>query len=316
MRVRLGLLREYLREAVLMDKSTTAAASTDSDAAVPGHLPNELPKSAALEEQGWVPGRWFPNGYEEEPYDHDRLGDPAGLPAPHGDMDETDERMEGDDKGNGIPDPLTGDDDQEIADHLRGDEEKTSLGDPPEEDPTEGTYNESVEPIWLDSEIKRFMLQEQLLVEYPPGAGMVDPTKPPKGFYTDFDMAKDHGDGDSIHGFWYASPAREKGTDGDPYHDEDPYAQWGFHSPKGPTDGTTHPAVSGEEGVAARKTPEIPELSGGGDTSKMLGANAKPGGGEVGSEGEPEEGEEGQGGEAGEGGEAGAGGQAQGEEQG
>jgi hypothetical protein len=293
-----------------MDKSTSPAAPTDKDAAVPGHLPNELPKSAALDEEAVVPGRWAPNGYEAEPYDHDAVGDPIGRPAPEdeGDLDETDERMMDDGKGNGIPDPVTGDEDKDISSHLRGDTDKLCLGSPPEEKPTHSVWDEGLEPDWLNREINRYLLQE-----YPAGAGMVDPVEPPHGFYTDFDMDKDHGSVDKVHGFWYASPARQQGADGDPFRGDDPYAQMGFHSPKGPKDGTTHPAVSGEEGFGALRAPEEWTLNAGGDTSTALGANAKPAGAGGESEGEPEEGEEG---EAGEGGEGSAGaGQAQGQKQ-
>lgn len=280
MRVRLGLLRAYLREAL-----TSRFAPTDDDATVPGHLPSELPPSASLDEEAWVPGRWMPG--EGEPVDSDdvnRLGNSG--------MDETDDRMEGDGKGNGLPDPKTGDEENEISDHLRTGEEKTSLGDPPEEEPHHSIWDEGAN--WLNQEIKRFMLQE-----YPAGAGAVDP-RDPKGFYSDFDMAKDHGDGDSIHGFWSGSPARAAGTDGDPFRSDDPYAQMGFHSPQGPTDGTTPPAVSGEEGVAARKAPEEWTLNAGSDTSKVLGPGAKPPSSVVGSDEEGgEEGDESQEGEEG-----------------
>lgn len=313
MKVRLGVLREFLREAVLMDKSTTAAAPSDPDAGVPGHRPNELPKSASLEddpmdEEAVVPGRWAPNGYEPEPYDHERLGNPVGLPSgAEGDLDETDDRMIGDGKGNGIPDPESGDEDDKISAHLRGDDDKTSLGSPPEEKPSHSVFDEGLEPDWLNREIKRYLLQE-----YPAGAGMVDPIEPPHGFYSDFDMDKDHGSVEKTQGMWYASPARPAGGDGDPFRGEDPYAQMGFHSPKGPKDGTTPPSVSGEEGFAALRAPEEWSLNAGSDTSKALGANAKPDTGGEESEGESEEGEEGEA----QGGEQSAGGQGQGKEQG
>jgi len=311
-KVRLGLLREYLYEAVAMSALDSPSAPGDPDAGVPGHRPSELPGSAALDdengnppkpgemdEEAWVPGRWFPNGLEAEPYDHERLGDPTGQPSgAEGDLDETDDRMIGDGKGNGIPDPDDSDDDLKMSPHLKGDEEKTSLGSPPEEKPEKGFYGESVMPLWLRYEIREFFKQEKhLLLEYPPGAGMVDPTTEPKGFYTDFDMSRDHHDGEDIDGFWYASPARPMGTNGDFRREEDPQAQLKMH-PRDNDPTTVHPSVMGMDGVASRRAPEIPELSGGSDTSKMLGANAKPGGGDVDSEGEPEEGEEGEDGEA------------------
>jgi len=294
-RVRLGLLREFLREALYREPKNA-----------------EMDTSMGMDEEAVVPGRWAPNGLEAEPYDHERLGDPTGLPSgAEGDLDEvgddrmyeTDDRMLGDGKGNGMPDPEDPDD-LKISPHLRGDEEKTSLGDPPEEKP-ESLFGESA---WLVRESHAYMQQRRLLTEYPPGAGMVDPVDGPKGFYTDYDAAKDHGDGDYIQSPWYQTPARPVGTDGDIRREEDPAAQLKMHpSDNDPT--TVHPSLVGKEGFASLNAPEIPELSGGGDTSTMLGANAKPGGEDVGSDSESEEGEEGEG----QGGESD---QAQGEEQG
>lgn len=277
MKVRLGLLRLYLREGLYR---ASMAAPTDDDATVPGHLPNELPKSAAIDEDSWVPGRWYPS--EGEPLDGDeasRLGEPIG---------ETDDRMEGDGLGPGAEDESL-----KLADHLRTGQEKTSLGSPPDE--TMGDADEKVgvnmdESRWLNRAIRRFMLQE-----YPAGAGMSDPTRDPKGAYTDFDMTRDHMGTDDLSATWYRSPGREAGTEGDSFRGEDPNAQLGFHPPAGPADPTTAPPGSeGEEGVAARHTPGIWQLSGGGDTSKMLGANAKDPSGGVDSGDESEEGEEGQ----------------------
>lgn len=288
-----------------MTHATSPAAPTDPDATVFGHRPNELPGSAALDdergnppqpgqlgEEAWMPGHWFPNGLEAEPYDHERLGDPTGLPSgAEGDLEETDDRMIGDGKGNGIPDPEAGDDDLKMSPHLKGDEEKTSLGDPPEEKPR-GNFGESTD--WLTSEIKRYMQQKPLMLEYPAGAGMVDPIEPPKGFYSDFDMAKQHGDGEYIQSPWYQTPGRAMGTDGDPFRGEDAPGQLKMHTGEGIPTTAVHPAISGEEGFAALRAPEIGALTGGGDTSTMLGANAKPGAPDVDSEDdESEEGEEG-----------------------
>jgi hypothetical protein len=205
--------------------------------------------------------------------------------------------MVGDGKGNGIPDP-SGDDDLKLSPHLKGDEEKTSLGDPPEEKP-EALFGETVS---LNREIKRYLLQE-----YPAGAGMVDPIEPPKGFYADYDAERDHGSPEQIQGMYYGSPGRPMGTEGDPRRPEDSPATLKMHCDD--TDPTTiHPAAMGMDGIASRRAPEIPELTGGGDTSTMLGANAKPGGEDVDSEDdESEEGEDG---------EESAAGQGQGEEQG
>ena len=312
MKVRLGLLREFLYEAVLSCPASGPSAPTDDDARVPGHLPNELPKSASLEDDGLdeeavVPGRWAPNGYEPEPYDHERLGDPTGSPSGAeasvdvggDDLDETDDRMLGDGKGNGIPDPNTGDDEIKISPHLVGDDEKLSLGSPPEEKPERHLGEDHA---WLKREIKRYMLQED-----PAGTSLADPNGA-KGFYSDFDMEKDHHTGADIQGLWYKSPGREPGTEGDPFRVEDPASRLKMHPDENdPT--TVHPAVSGEEGWDALRAPAIGALTGGDDTSTMLGANAKPGAPDVGSDGEPEEDEEGEGGDA-------QGDEAEGEEQG
>jgi hypothetical protein len=298
-KVRLGLLKQYINEAVSMTRTTTPSAPTDDDATVPGHLPNELPKSASLEddaldEEAWVPGRWLPSeGEPMLPGDVDRLGDPTGD-NPAGmddDLDETDDRTEGDGKGNGIPDPKDTDGDSDMAAHLRQHDD-TSLGEPPQERPEKGFYGEHVETSWLNREIRRFMLQE-----YPAGAGMVDPIEPPHGFYTAYDQDKDHGSVEKIQGMWYRSPGRTPGEDGDPFRGTDPNAQLGFHPPAGENDpGTSPPATMGMDGVAARRAPPEWTLSAGGDTSTVLGANAagaKGGGGGVGSEGD-EEAEEGE----------------------
>lgn len=287
MKIRLGLLREYLYEAMLSCPASTTSAPTDDDATVPGHLPNELPKSAAIEEEAWPSGRWLPaEGEPLDPTDVDRVGDPNGLNS--ADMDETDDRMVDDGKGNGIPDPAQEDD---LADHLRNDS-KTSLGSPPVEDPEKGFYGESIEVAsWMVRELRNFMLQES-----PPGAGMVDP-RDPKGFYSDYDAEKDHGSVEKMQGMYYKSPGQEPGTNGDPFRVEDPATRLGQHSPIGPKDSTTHPAVSGEEGNDARKTPPIWSLNAGSNTGEVLGTtNANTGGHGVESEDEdegPEEGEEG-----------------------
>lgn len=276
--VKLGLLRSYINEAVSMTRTTSPSAPTDDDATVPGHLPNELPKSASLDEESWVPGRWDPTeGEPLDPRDADRIGDPTGDNGP--DLDETDDRMIGDGMGPGIKDPEFTDGEGEISQHLRNND-VTCLGSPPEEKPKAGFYGERLEreSDWLSKEIQRFMKQKRFRIqESPVGAGMVDPLKPPHGFYSDFDAAKDHGDGSYIQGTWYRSPGRPAGGDGDPFRGDDPYKQLGFHSPKGPTDGTTPPAASGEKGVAARKTPEIWSLNAGSNTGEVLGANKPKG---------------------------------------
>lgn len=249
MKIRLGLLRSYLREALLFEEAMT-------------------------------PGRWY-GGEEPEGWDRERVGDPLG-------MDETDARMEGDGLGPTQPDPNE-EVKLDIADHLRGDEEKISLGNAPDE-----TMEES-----LANDIRSYFLQEG-----PAGAGVVDPREP-KGFYTSFDMTKDHTGTDDLSATWYRSPGRQAGGDGDPFRSSDPHAQLGFHPPKAQNDPVASPpAADGETGVAARLAPPIWQLSAGGDTSKVLGAGAKPdtGGGESGDESEKSEtgtGAEGEGGKPG-----------------
>jgi hypothetical protein len=222
-----------------------------------------------LREEAMVPGRWY-GGEEPEGYDRERVGDPLG-------MDETDGRMEGDAMGNGF-DP---EDDNElhISDHLRGPEEKTSLGDPPDE-----TVREAA---WVNRAAKQYLLQEE-----PAVATGSDPRNA-KGAYAPFDMVKDHTGTDDLSSTWYRSPGREPGGDGDPFRGADPYSQLGFHPPRGQKDPTASPPkADGEDGVAARLAPPIWQLSGGGDTSKMLGANAKPASSDVGSGDGSEEAEE------------------------
>lgn len=268
MKTTLGRLRVLVREELA--RASSRFAPTDPDARVPGHLPDELPPSAALDEETWFPGHWMPNYDDMPPEDVERVGQPLGEPDP---VDETDDRMVGDGKGNGLPDPNEGGID-DIAGHLKGDEDKIALGDPP--------LDEVVEAAWLNREIKRYLLQEG-----PAGAGMVDPTDV-HGFYTPFDMEKDHMGTDDLSATWYKSPGWEPGGDGDPYRGPDPYAQMGFHPPAGLDDPTTTPpGVSGEEGFAALRAPVDWTLGIGGDTTKIGGVEAP--GPEVGEEGESEE---------------------------
>jgi hypothetical protein len=224
-----------------------------------------------LREEAMVPGRWY-GGEEPEGYDRERVGDPLG-------MDETDERFEDDGLGNGVEDPNEPEFNDDMAKHLRGDEEKLCLGSPDPEDRTDENVN---------YEIARFMLQEE-----PAAASGSDP-RGAKGFYKPFDMVNDHTGTDNPNDTWYRSPGREPGGDGDPFRGPDPYSQLGFHPPAAQKDPVTSPpAVDGEEGIAARRTPEIWQLNGGSDTSKMLGANAHASSDGVGSDGEQEEDEKG-----------------------
>lgn len=283
MKIRLGVLRRMLREASSMTPNGSRAAPTDLDAQVPGHLPNELPGSAALDDekgnppqpgevdeldeprpqgvnqQAMVPGRWY-GGEEPDGAERERLGDENG-------MDEADARMIDDNRGPTEDDP--NDPDQgDMAVHLRGDEERTCLGTPKREEMGTLALGEVAQ---LNREIRRYMQQ---LHEEPAVASVsTDPTDT-RGLYTAFDMAKDHGTGDEIQGTWYRSPGREAGLDGDPFRGTDPQQQLGFHVAK--KDSTSPPAVSGEEGMDARRVKDPWPLGGGSDTSKMLGANARP----------------------------------------
>lgn len=200
--------------------------------------------------------------------DVERLGGP--------DMDETDARMVGDGAGDGVPESG---DVFDIAPHLRGEDEKKSLGDPPDEMTREG--------VRLNKALRQYFLQED-----PAAASGSDP-RDAVGAYSDFDMERDHMGTNDLSSTWYKSPGRPAGTAGDPYRGEDPNAQLGFHPPRAQDDPTTAPpSTVGMDGVAARRAPPIWQLSAGSDTSKVLGADAKPAqdGGESGDE--PEEGDE------------------------
>ena len=224
MRVRLGVLRSYLREV-----------------------------TAAIDEEAWVPGRWMPG--EGEPVSHE---DAERL----GETDEINETLK-------------------LAAHLRGPDDKTSLGDPPDET----MRNEAL----LRRELRRFFMQEG-----PAGASGSDPREP-KGAYAPFDMVRDHTGTEDPTDAWYRSPGREPGGDGDPFRGPDPYAQLGFHPPKAGDDPTASPpAADGQTGAQARLAPPIWQLSAGSDTSTVLGAGAKPASSDVGSDGEQEEGTEGE----------------------
>ena len=80
-----------------MTRSPAMFAPTDDDQRVPGHLPNELPKSACLEdeeldEEAWMPGRWMPGeGEPMSPRDTERLGDKRAMETIDEVEDELDE---------------------------------------------------------------------------------------------------------------------------------------------------------------------------------------------------------------------------------
>ena len=121
MRLRAGLLRALVAEALSWTHTGVRAAPTDRDTGVEGHLPEELPPSASLDdgdverlgEEAWVPNRWIPGeGDCVDDEDLERMGSPSG-------MDEVDARIEGDNEDEGM------------SKHLRDD---VSLGEPGEHD--------------------------------------------------------------------------------------------------------------------------------------------------------------------------------------
>jgi hypothetical protein len=196
-----------------------------------------------IREQAWMPGRWLPSDGEPVSGPESERLDPG--------VSESDARIEGDDRGPG------GNPDDDVAEHLVDDEEGRGLGDP------------VAESLGLELEFLDFFLQEG-----PAGASGSDP-RDAKGAYAPFDMVRDHTGTDDISATWYRSPGREAGTSGDPYRGEDPNAQIGMH-PKDTDPTTTPPAAAGTGGIAARRAPAIWQLSAGSDTSKVLGADAKP----------------------------------------
>jgi hypothetical protein len=74
----------------------------------------------------------------------------------------------------------------------------------------------------------RRMIREALIREFgePTAASGTDPTSP-KGFY-DYEIER----GADIHGFWYKSPGRPMGEDGDPYRAKDAAAYIGMKAPE------------------------------------------------------------------------------------
>ncbi len=187
-----------------------------------------------IAEEAWVPSHYYPDAEPLSDDDEERLGTPMGL-------GETDDRMMGD----GAVDISTKDSSEKISDHLV-DEELWALGEEHEQ---------------LRNEMRNFFLQRET-------------AEPAKGFYSAFDMAKDHMGTDDLSSTWYRSPGRAVGTDGDPYRSEDPYAQLGFRAPENDTT-ATHPAAQGKTGTAALNVPQIWQLTAGGNTSAVLGAGAK-----------------------------------------
>jgi len=146
----------------------------------------------------------------------------------------------------------------------------------------------------LRLDMRRFFLQEDQAMGAPAHVGA----------YTPFDMERDHTGKASTP--WYRSPGLAAGADGDPSRPADAHAYLGMHPPAAQQDPTASPpAASGEGGTAARLAPPIWQLSAGSDTSKVLGANAKPSASSVPSadgteEGDPGDTQDGEGAETGE----------------
>src|SRR3990167_55031 len=74
----------------------------------------------------------------------------------------------------------------------------------------------------------RHMIREAVIREFgePTAASGTDPTSP-KGFY-DYEIER----GADIHSFWYKSPGRPMGEDGDPYRAKDAAAYIGMKAPE------------------------------------------------------------------------------------
>ena len=81
----------------------------------------------------------------------------------------------------------------------------------------------------------RRIVREELIREYgeATAASGTDPTDV-KGFYP-YEIER----GADIHGYWYRSPARSVGTDGDPFRVADPAEYIGQKSPAGSSEDET-----------------------------------------------------------------------------
>ena len=71
------------------------------------------------------------------------------------------------------------------------------------------------------SELRRII--RSVLAEGPSGPGITSDPTDVKGFYS-YDVER----GTDIHGYWYKSPGRAMGTDGDPMRPEDAEEYFGF----------------------------------------------------------------------------------------
>ncbi len=104
-----------------MTNTTSRAAPSDSDADVPGHLPEEMPTNVVdIDEEAWMPGRWLPfDGNPVSPANAEKLGSKSVPDTMSVSVDETDSRVEGDGENDGM------------SAHLRTD---VGLGEPGEHD--------------------------------------------------------------------------------------------------------------------------------------------------------------------------------------
>jgi hypothetical protein len=74
----------------------------------------------------------------------------------------------------------------------------------------------------------RKLIREAFVVAASKGNSVMDFYEPPKGFY-DYEVPR----GTDIHSFWYKSPGRPMGQDGDPFRPEDAFEYIGMKTPSG-----------------------------------------------------------------------------------
>lgn len=93
------------------------------------------------------------------------------------------------------------------------------------------------------SELRKII--RKVIAEGPSGPGITSDPTDVKGFYP-YEIER----GTDIHGYWYKSPGRAMGTDGDPMRPEDPEEYIGFK-----TKGTTPEDAAAEAAPKAEETP-------------------------------------------------------------
>lgn len=95
--------------------------------------------------------------------------------------------------------------------------------------------------VAAEEKLLRIFLQELLMAEGPVGASLTNPQEP-KGFYS-YDLSM----GDTQSKFWYKSPGRSMGSDGDPGRPSDAQEYIGLKIPS-----ASSPESSGSpEGIEA-----------------------------------------------------------------